>query len=120
MKIKIVVLFIALMGCATGGTTTTPPPVVGVVADCALSSVQEVAKDNLTNVEGALVAQDWQSALMTIAKDIGVEAVACIIDYIIDESKIDARASADKNARLKVAHGEAWISEQKVTFKQAN
>lgn len=119
-KLIIVTMLVSFAGCATTGTTTPVPPVVGVVADCALDSVKEVAKDNLTSVEGALVAADWQSALTTIAKDIGIEAVACIIDYIVNESKVDARASADKNARAKVEHGQTWISEQKVTFKKSN
>lgn len=119
-KIGLLVVLTALSfasGCRTTGATTPPTQVVGAVVDCAVKSVTEVAKDNLTRIEQILVGGDWETQLATVAKDIGVEAVACIIDHILHESHKDLMASSDANAKLKVSRGEKWISDNQITFK---
>lgn len=110
-------LTLLVLSCTTTGTPTPVPPVVGVMADCAQESVREVAKDRLTEAEQFIVSNDWQAKLTNLAKDIGVEALACIIDYIVNESKLDKMASADKNAALKNSRGELWLKENNVSFK---
>lgn len=106
------------LSCSTSGK----PPVeveraVETVADCTKKSVQEVAKTRLTEVEGILASASWQTRLGNLAKDIGIETLACLIDYIVNESRLDARASSDKSARLKVSRGEQWLQENKISFK---
>jgi hypothetical protein len=118
-KIEILAILTLLAmtpGCRTpGGTTTTTTPTA--VVDCAVKSVTEVAKDNLPRVEQILTSGDWEAQLGAVVKDLGVEAVACIIDHIVHESHKDLMASSDENAKLKVSRGEKWISDNQISFK---
>ena len=108
------------LSCKTTGTTDVITNVGSTVADCAKSSVQEVAKDRLTEVEALLLVDDWKQELLNLAANIGSEALACIIDHVVNESRADVRASSDKNAALKSNRGEEWIRENQISFKKAN
>lgn len=108
------------LSCKTTGTTDVVTNVGAVVADCAKESVQEVAKDRLTEVEALLLVDDWKKELFNLAGDIGSEALGCIIEHIVNESRLDVRASKDKNASLKANRGDEWIKENQITFKKAS
>ena len=112
-------VLLALVSCkTTDGGQTPVGPVVGIVADCAKEAVGKTALDHLSEVEGALLLKDWKSQLLTIGTQIGEEALSCIIDHIVGQSSLDARASKDANARLKVDRGSEWLKERQVTFSR--
>lgn len=115
----VLVAFLVSSSCRTTDSGQTPGgPVVGVVADCAKESVGKTALDHLSEVEGALLVKNWRDQLLSIAVQIGEEALSCIIDHIINQSTLDVRASSDANARLKVERGNDWLKERQVTFSR--
>jgi hypothetical protein len=120
MKNLVLIAALVAFSCGTSGTPPVVTQVGGVIADCAKTSVQEVAKDRLTEVEALLLVDDWKDELLRLAGDIGSEALGCIIDHVVNESRADVRASKDKNAVLKSSRGEEWIREQQITFKKAS
>jgi hypothetical protein len=117
MRNQIVVsLVLASLGCSW-----LPPSVVQggeVVANCAKEGVREAAKDALASVEFDLLQRDWKSLIANQVLKLGEETVACLIDHIVNQSRIDKMASADINARTKVERGEEWLLERRVRFKR--
>jgi hypothetical protein len=112
-----VIASVVFVGCRTTGGTNPPPVPLNVVADCTVKSVQEIAKDQLTSVEASLLMDDWKNQLANLVAEFGVDAIACIVDHIIGESRVDVMASADKNARFKVERGEQWLIEHQISVK---
>jgi hypothetical protein len=115
---KEILLLALVLGCGV-----LPPSIIesgNVVADCSKSGVQSVARDMLTSVEFDMLQSDWKTLLGQQAIKLGEEALSCIIDHIVNHSRIDVRASADVNARTKVARGEEWLAAKNVRFKKPN
>lgn len=94
------------------GLTTT--------VDCAEDAVEQVALDNLTDIELDILRDNWQDELKQDALKIGIGTVACIIKHITGESKRDMAGGAggDPNAKVKVSRGEEWLKANQITFVQ--
>ena len=112
-------VFLALMptGCKTGGLPPVVSDGVASTVDCAVASVAEIAKDNITSVELDLLQDNWKSILATDAVKLGKDVLACIVEYIVSRSRLDAsRAASDVNSRNKTTRGDLWLADQKVQF----
>lgn len=121
MLMKIILLLAMTTSCARlVGPGTPIGEGVEVVADCAKDSVKETAKDALTSVEFDMLQDNWKTLLGQQAIKLGEETLACIIDHIINQSRLDKMASADKNARTKVERGEEWMQLRNVRLKKSN
>lgn len=116
----------SLSGCATSTPTTGPsPPIVGVLKDCGLPVVRDLAQHLLDDVASALVvsgtdANGWHAALLAIAARAGADglsAVTCAVQELLAQaqaqltarSRMDAATAAQLD--LTVTRCQAWLAE---------
>lgn len=120
----LVSVVLGLTACKTGTSSSSDgvdiTSGIGIVSDCGKAAIAEVAKTHLTEVETVLLVDDWKTQLISIASNIGEEALSCIIDSIIGRSSIDVKASGDPNEKLKVDRGKQWLAARKVQFLPAS
>ncbi len=89
------------------------------VVDCASSAITNIAIGHLTDVDGSLIATDWQSALEADALRLGPDVLACILQYVISRTQT-ARASngAEINDVTKETRANEWLRSHNVVFKK--
>jgi hypothetical protein len=114
MKTILVMLVMAVSGCATT-TGAVIASGAAVVADCGKESIKGIAADELGGVESDILQIDWATRLEADAIRLGVDTVACIIDHIVNRSRMDSKmAKSDRNASTKVGRGEEWLAKKQV------
>jgi hypothetical protein len=118
---KIKVLAIVSLACFFAGCPATcspptpgpvPPADGGTFTDCAGAALHQTEVDILPAVENALASSNWESALISIATQLGgplaLEEVACVVAWVEAKAEQQAQLTADSLEATKAVHAKAW------------
>lgn len=113
---SVLLAILATPSCRATTPDGTPiiPLIAHVAVDCTKTAVAETAKDIISEIEVDLISGNWVVLLAEAAKKFGEEAVACVIDYITNRSRLDAKASMDKATMAKIERGQKWLAERNI------
>jgi hypothetical protein len=97
-------LLVASLCAIYPGCAHTP---TAVVVDCG----KEVSASILPAVETALVANNYVEELAKLVQKFGECVIRKGVEQVTGESRRDMQfATTDRNARLKVEHGQNWLA----------
>jgi hypothetical protein len=105
----------AAVGVGCAGTAPPPTSVSGGAAgQCASGPVHQGALGILGDVAVALVGDDYEAQLATLAQKAGDPAVTCAVQEMTAEATKKADRTSDPIEMQRAAHGRAWLTARKV------